>query len=208
MKINKKLVTNSDKKQWENITLEQFNLIQEAMHIEDETERVLELVSIIFGEDTLDLPVAEFQQKVKQLSFLSEKVPEVATKKKYTLNGKTYSLAADLTRMTASQYVDFTNLAKDGKLNQQIAVFLIPEGKTYNEGYDIEEVFKDALQMSIVDAQALAFLFKRQLLAFITLFQHYSIKAIKKLKLEKSLENEMIARIKDQTILTESLLIS
>lgn len=208
MKINKKLVTNSDKKQWENITLEQFNLIQEAMHIEDETERVLELVSIIFGEDTLDLPVAEFQQKVKQLSFLSEKVPEVATKKKYTLNGKTYSLAADLTRMTASQYVDFTNLAKDGKLNQQIAVFLIPEGKTYNEGYDIEEVFKDALQISIVDAQALAFLFKRQLLAFITLFQHYSIKSIKKLKLEKSLENEMIARIKDQTILTESLLIS
>ena len=207
MKLFKNSVTNTVKKLgWKDISVRQFDLIQKAIEIKDETERIIEIVSVVFGEDVLDLPIAEFQSKVNQLKFLSEKLPEVSVKKKYVLNGTTYILDSDLSRMKASQYIDYTQLLKEHDMSKLLSVFLIPEGHSYNEGYDLEEVFKDMNELSIVDANSISFLFKRQLLAFIVLFQHYSIKKIKKMKITKEQKELLIDQIKTSALGTESLL--
>jgi hypothetical protein len=59
-----------------------------------------------------------------------------------TLGGMTLLPMHDHTKITTAQYVDFQTLAKDfpATIPELLSCFLIPEGKEYNEGYDIQEV--------------------------------------------------------------------
>jgi len=52
---------------WNNITYRQLLDIREASNIEDENERVYGIMAAIFGEDVLDLPLKEFNEKCKEL---------------------------------------------------------------------------------------------------------------------------------------------
>lgn len=182
---------------WKDITLEQAEAIEEALKIADDLEKTIELISIVYGEDTLNLPATDIPKYAKELEFLKNPVPHIPLKKNYLINGKEYELKADVTKITSAQFIDYNSFLKEKKINKILAVFFIPKGHNYNEGYEIEEVFTDMLQLPMPDVQAATFFFKRQLLAFMTLFQIYSIKAIKKNKnLTKKEKMELIARIK------------
>lgn len=52
---------------WNDITYRQLLDIREASNIEDENERVYGIMEAIFGEDVLDLPLKEFNEKCKEL---------------------------------------------------------------------------------------------------------------------------------------------
>ena len=60
---------------WMDVTLHQFNLLQEAIKIEDETERVIRISEILLGDEVINLPLKEFNEKVKELSFMKNELP-------------------------------------------------------------------------------------------------------------------------------------
>ena len=52
---------------WNDITYRQLLDIREAANIEDENERVYTIMEAVFGEDVLDLPLKDFNEKCKEL---------------------------------------------------------------------------------------------------------------------------------------------
>ena len=52
---------------WANITYRTLLDIREAANIEDENERVYAIMEAVFGEDVLDLPLKDFNEKCKEL---------------------------------------------------------------------------------------------------------------------------------------------
>jgi ribosomal protein L12E/L44/L45/RPP1/RPP2 len=52
---------------WNDITYRQLLDIREAANIEDENERVYAIMEAVFGEDVLNLPLKDFNEKCKEL---------------------------------------------------------------------------------------------------------------------------------------------
>lgn len=180
---------------WYDVTLYQFNEIEKAVNIEDDTERVFRLAEIIFGEDVTNLPLKEFNDKVKQLVFLKEEIPNKIPPKKIEVNGRKYFLDCLLGNITTAQYVDFTNQSNTGDLSKMLSVFVIPEGHKYNDGYDMLQVMDDINSLPIPIVNSIAFFFSRQFSVFMKIFQRYSTKQIKKTNLPKEVKENLIKAV-------------
>ena len=168
---------------WDDVTLKMFNQIQDILESPDEYT-VYNLIDVIYNVQVSDLSVTEVSKY--SLDFLSTPVPvkNVKLKDKYVLNGKTYNSNIDLTEVKTSQFIDFTNYVKDNPNDfaKLLSVFIIPEGHTYNNGYNIKEVQDDILQMPIADVQSLAFFMIKQLHLFAIIFQTYFVEHLEKMK--------------------------
>lgn len=177
---------------WDKITLKQFQLINEANKTENETERVVAIASIVWGDSVTELPLSEFNKKVKELSFLSEEIPSNRLVKKITINDRKYFLDCLLGNITTSQYIDYINHLKGGKIEEILSVFVIPNGHKYNDGYDMAEVISDIEDMPITVVNSTAFFFARQYEEFIRIFQSYSMKKLKKTKMNRHTKKQLM----------------
>jgi hypothetical protein len=182
---------------WSDVKLYQFNKLQEILKTNDDERRMIEIAELLLGEEVLELPIAEFAKKVKELSFLQESMPTHVPPKKVTVNGRNYYLDCLLGNVTTAQYVDFTNHAKTEDICKMLSVFLIPEGHKYNDGYDMLQVINDINDLPVTVVNDAAFFFGRHFSVFIQTFQSYSIKQIKKTNLPKEVKNNMIKAVKD-----------
>lgn len=185
---------------WNNVTVSQFLQLQELIKIEDETERMLSIVELFFGEETLDLPVAEFNKKIKELDFLNTEVPTNHIVNCATINGHKYKVDALVGHISAAQYVDFTNYMKDNienNITKILSVFFIPEAHKYNDGYNMQAVISDMGSLPIDIAMSESFFFSRQYKKFIKIFQSSSIKKIKKTDLPKQVKKNLIKVVQD-----------
>ena len=180
---------------WYDVTLYQFNEIEKAVNIEDDTERIFRLAEIIYGEDVTNLPLKDFNEKVKQMVFLKDEIPNKIPPKKIEVNGRKYFLDCLLGNITTAQYVDFTNQSNTGDLSKMLSVFVIPEGHKYNDGYDMLQVMDDINNLPIPIVNSIAFFFGRQFSVFMKIFQRYSIKQIKKTNLPKEAKKNMIKAV-------------
>lgn len=136
----------------------------------------VKLVSILDGrseEDVLNMNINDYHALVQQSGFLME--PPKAAKhipNKLTINGKKYTIQKDVSKFTAAQYIDYqTMTAREDKekiLPYILSCFIVPEGKRYNDGYDIAEVIKDiGAFLSIQDAVNVCFFFQRKYLSLL-----------------------------------------
>lgn len=180
---------------WYDVTLYQINEIEKAVKIEDDTERVFRLAEIIYGEDVTNLPLKEFNEKVKQMVFLKDEIPNKIPPKKIEVNGRKYFLDCLLGNITTAQYVDFTNQSNTGDLSKMLSVFVIPEGHKYNDGYDMLQVMDDINSLPIPIVNSIAFFFGRQFSVFMKIFQRYSIKQIKKTNIPKEAKENIIKAV-------------
>lgn len=177
-----------------NVTLYQFNLLQEAIKIEDETERIIRLVEILLGDEVLNLPLKEFNERVKELSFLKDEIPVKNPPKSIEVNGRKYYMDCLLGNVSTAQYVDFRSHsnATNPDMAKMLSVFIIPEGHKYNDGYDMLEVIKDINDLPIPVVNSAAFFFGRQLNKFIEIFQSSLVRKLKKAKMDKQMEQNLI----------------
>lgn len=185
VKLKKKL-------NWNNVTLFQFKRLQELLTIEDESEKLLAIAELILGEDVLNLPLKDFTEKTSELSFLKEDVPTFTPPKKIEVNNRKYKVDCLLGNITTAQYLDYTNHLKSKEYNKILSPFLIPDGHTYNDGYDMQQVFNDIDDLPIPIVLSIAFFFSRQFHKFTTIFQSYSAKRIKKMNLPKEQKEAML----------------
>lgn len=190
---------------WSEVTLNQFLELQQIMKIEDDTDKMLSVAELFFGEDVTDLPIPEFNKKMKELDFLQEEVPNNHIVNKVTINNRDYTIDALLGHISTAQYVDFTNYMKEeNKIAQVLSVFFIPKGHKYNDGYDMEEVIRDMGSLPVDIAMSESFFFSRQFARFIKIFQSYSIKQLKKTDLPKKAKKKLIKAVEDSVDLVLS----
>ena len=175
---------------WSDIKYRTLLDIREAANIEDENERVFAIMEAVFGEDVLDLPLKDFNEKCKELQFLQKEIPNDLHVKDVKVNGREYYFDGLLGKITTEQYIDFQNYQKNNDEQKVFSVFIIPKGHNYNDGYDMEQVFNDILDIPVPVLFSASFFFSRQFELFIRIFRRYSIKQMKKLGLPKeAMEN-------------------
>lgn len=154
---------------WEDITIKQFKDIQDVLKSEeDETGLTVKLLAYLSGKEEdyfLDLPIDQFKKEAKLLDFLNEK-PSAKIKERYTVNGQVFTLNVNVSKMPTAQYIDYTSVLQNSPDNYALllSVLLIPEGKEYNAGYDIQEnarLFENSFKW--VDVETIAFFFSRLL---------------------------------------------
>lgn len=180
---------------WNDVTVSQFLELQELIKIEDETDRLLAIMDLFFGDAVSELTLAEFNKKIKELDFLKIEVPKNHIVNTATVNGRKYKVDALVGHISTAQYVDFTNYMKEDpekNITKCLSVFFIPEGHKYNDGYDMLQVIDDMGSLPVDIAMSESFFFSRQYKKFIKIFQSYSIKQIKKTDLPKEVKKNLI----------------
>ena len=151
----------------------------------DELNDNMNILSVLFGEDILSMPIVELKKLISKID-LSPVKSKVKTK--YIINNKVYIIDTEMNISTA-QYIDYCNYKKDNDIVKMLSVFLIPEGHTYNDGYDIFEVIKDIEDMKWVDAEAIGFFFIKRFALFIKIFLNCLEAKMKKNKMEEEEQN-------------------
>ena len=130
---------------WESLSLRRFFEIRDLPDGEDYD---LQLVSILTGKpvDVLEsMPLAAFQALKSRVAWIKNvPMPDIVERKFYTLAGVTLRASLDVRAWTASQYIDYQNLAGNTDTPEAVAAlcscYLVPVGHKYGDGYDFEAV--------------------------------------------------------------------
>ena len=189
---------------WTDITYRQLLDIREAANIKDDNERVYAIMEVVFGESVLDLDLKNFAMKCKEIEFLQKEIPNDLHIKDIKVNGREYYFDGLLGNITTAQYIDFQNYQKNNDEYKTFSVFIIPKGHKYNDGYDMDQVFNDILDIPVPVLFSASFFFSRQFELFIKIFRRYSTKQMKKLELPKeAMENlEKVVNLSTEMMLT------
>lgn len=121
----------------------------------------LATVAVLTGKSEaalLDEPLGKWRQQIDAAGFLLVLPHPAKVRKVYRLGLRRYRPTLEARKMTAGQYIDFQEYAKEGgeRWVEVLSVLLVPEGKTYGNGYDIAEVQEAIRQhLCILDAIAL-----------------------------------------------------
>lgn len=179
-------------KNWNDITIGVYNKLNKLLKFEptddvvmDELNLTIQILSVLcdVDEDVIgDLTRSEFAELAAQSAFLQE-LPKVKIKDKYTINGKEYTVQFNVQDMTMAQYIDYQTFIKeqDKYMSNILACFLIPKGKKYGDGYNLQEVVNDIENyFSIVDAHSVCFFFTLLFQSLTKVMLTYLVKKMKK----------------------------
>lgn len=194
------------KNKWEDVTLGEFIQIEQITKSDtDDNFKVMNVIAVLSGltyDDIKNLPAAQLTKLSKDAEFISTDVPDINKQKEYVINGTTYVLKADIPEITTAQYIDYQAIMKRQpiELDRLVAVFLIPKGHNYNEGYDFNKVVEDVNSMRFVDAQAIAFFLRRQLSLFIVILTDYLKKNLKTMKVNRKSRNTLVTQLRNMAL--------
>lgn len=202
-------MSNIKKIEFSDITLKDWYAIQDILSIEDEYT-TFNLLDYLYGIDSSNMTLAEVSKYSGTLSFLNnlEKYKDIQLEDKYTINGTTYTGFLDLTKVTVAQFIDYQNYIKETpvKFEKVLSVFIIPEGHTYNDGYDLQQAQQDMLELPFVVVQKVAFFLAKQLQTFVSLFLCYLKGDMKKMKgIDKKKKKLLIDNLDKTNLLLSEL---
>ncbi len=126
----------------------------------DMTGRTVAYISILSDmkeTEVLLLPLEEFTDMARKTAFLCNDAEPDELADCYRLGSLELVPVRDFRKMTAGQYIDFQALAKNphDHLVDILAVFLVPKGMKYGDGYEIDDV-KAAIRDMLPVTAALA----------------------------------------------------
>lgn len=177
-------------KDWTDISLKQYYTIKELLEEPDEYT-TYNIIDLLYSVDSVNLPLTELNKYSGALEFLNKEVPVVNIKDKYNINGVTYNSNYNLTQVTAAQFIDYQNYIGTEHFEDYLSVFFIPEGHKYNDGYDIEKVKKDLLELDFPTVKSISFFLILQLEKLLISFLSYLKKDLRKMKMEKEKRKEI-----------------
>lgn len=166
----------------------------------EQQDLVMQEIQILYGRDPYKMSMPEFKKAVESLNFMTKEMPKMKVRDNYFLNGNKYVLHKKLSEFKVAHYVDYEMIMKSQKgiesYPQFLALFLIPDGHEYNDGYNMETAIDDIRKyLSIADAVSLANFFKASSVLFTSLFLRYlktsTAKTIKDRKQRKIIKNKM-----------------
>lgn len=178
-------------KDWRDITVEQFYKIKDIIEGPQDDYLTLNLLDIIYDIDSSNMPITELNKYNGALEFLNTEIPLVKLEEKYEINGIIYMTGYNLSKISAAQFIDYQNYTGTNKYEDYLSVVFIPEGHQYNDGYDIDQVKKDLLNLPITVVRSLVFFYILQLAKLQNSFLYYLKKDLRKMKMEKSKRKEI-----------------
>lgn len=131
----------------------------------DKQVRIIALLDGTTPEAVLALPLKEYSAKAAATDFLRHECPPVSAPSRVISGDFVLIPTKDFTTITTAQYVDFQTFSKGGtaKLPELIAVLLVPEGRNYNDGYDVAQVVRVVRDLPLPVAIGLSAFFFGQL---------------------------------------------
>lgn len=120
-------------------------------------------------EEIREKPIGEIKKLTDSLEFMNKPCPEKHPRT-VKVNGREYSLTINPEHLTVAQYIDFSTQFnkrdKEDNTAEILSVFIIPINHTYNDGYDMEEVVNDIMDLPypIINGMSAFFLMLYQLL--------------------------------------------
>lgn len=156
---------------WYGVTLEKFGRIRAilgdtARSAEDRQVALAALLQGVSEERLLGMPLSEAGAAFAAAAALGEAPRRAKVRKTYLVAGWELRVT-EARELSVAQWVDFQTYGRDmeGHLADVLSVVLVPKGKKYNEGYDMEKLKSDLLgHMSVPDALAVCFFFRARYL--------------------------------------------
>lgn len=164
-------MNNNSVSSWTSLTVRDYIKMKEiaGLQVASEAEKNLMVAALLARIDYKDfelLPLKDVEEYMDNAKFLLEKpVPDKA-RREYEINGRTYRLFKDPSEMSVAQYIDFAAIEKEGfdKMPaEMLAIFLVPDGHQYNDGYDKEQQIEDMMDMSVTEALGVCDFFTKRL---------------------------------------------
>lgn len=197
---------------WDDITISQYQQITAISDMKcDEIDKVIKLLSIIEGnteDHYLDMEYLDFIECSKRLEFMStEFKPRIPNGGTYTIDGITYEMVSNPGKLTTGQFIDYENTISSQPVDIAMlcAIFCLPKGKKYGDGYDpleLRDKFNNSFKM--VDAAGIAFFLEKRLQVSLKTILRSLCKKMK--KEEKNLTPEKKERLNQSIKAVESLL--
>ena len=136
---------------WENISIDKYYNIKDILDNEedDDITKNVKLVAVITDKDedeVWSMDMAEAGEYISRLQFLNKFEMPKNPNMKIKLPNYDLVVIKDLSKISVAQYVDFQNFVKmplKESMEKILSIFLIPEGCSYNTGYDIMDVQKE-----------------------------------------------------------------
>ena len=159
----------------------------------DALEQQVKTIAILTGltdDEVLDLPIMEYKSLAAKTMFLEKEYDgKLQIAKSYGLNGMELIPVKDLNKITTAQYVDYQTFSKEGDmyLVQTLSTLLVPKGKKYNDGYDM-----DAVQQAIRDNLSVA--------DVLSLYAFFLTKWVKSIKDSQTFLDKEIRKISNKTM--------
>ena len=154
----------------------------------DALEQQVKTIAILTGlteDEVLDLPIMEYKSLAAKTKFLEKDYDgKLQIAKSYGLNGMELIPVKDFNKITTAQYVDYQTFSKEGDmyLVQTLSTLLVPKGKKYNDGYDMDAVQQAIREnLSVADVLSLYAFFLTKWVKSIKDSQTFLDKEIKKI---------------------------
>ena len=154
---------------WDNISVGEFVEIKAILDDKSRAfdEKQIALAALLKGiseDELLTMPLDEAREAFALANSLDCPPKRSRIRRLYQVGAWTLR-ATESKDMTVAQWVDFQTFGRQMEKNlvEVLSVALVPNGKTYNEGYDIEALKRDIRnKMMIPDALAVCFFFQRK----------------------------------------------
>ena len=183
---------------WENITIEKYYKIKDILddEVDDDITKNVKLVAVMLNKDeqeVWDMDMAEAGNYISKLQFLNKFELPKNPNMKIKLPNYDLVVIKDLTKINVAQYVDFQNFVKmpmRESMEKILSIFLIPEGCSYNTGYDILDLQKEIREnMSFRVAEGLLSFFIEKYGRSLIHSLVYCRRQVKKTKDKEMMEN-------------------
>ena len=185
------------------LTIEKHKQIQKLLkdnNVEDMQAVQAEWLAIYADTDVdsiMNYPLTKYHKLVERFYndyFTDFSKAEPAIKDKYTAGDMVLVPMLDFTQITVAQMMDFSVLSTDPveNIEKLLAIFLIPKGKKYNDGYDLMEVQKAILKMSFNELSPLLAFFLRW---FTGCRNHIQISCLEEVRKQTKLIQKLEKRI-------------
>lgn len=196
------------KKSWRDVTInEYFDLVDRLEEVTEDYEKEVVKISFVTGipeSDVWNLQIQDFRNYQSKLDWLNSfEISKDVKFNNITIDGEKYSIDTNLQNFTVSQYIDFQTFYPKRKENPKvlgniIACLVIPKGKTYAEGYDIQKLVSDINdKLDILTANEIMFFFLKQSLISTRAMVNYFNWQIKRMK-KKSKKKESLKEIEER----------
>ena len=169
----------------------------------DALEQQVKTIAILTGlteDEVLDLPIVEYRELASKTKFLEKDYDgKLQIAKSYGLNGMELIPVKDFNKITTAQYVDYQTFSKEGDmyLVQTLSTLLVPKGKKYNDGYDMDAV-QEAIRenLSVADVLSLSAFFLTKWVKSIKDSQTFLDKEIKKIP-NKEMREKLMKQVQE-----------
>lgn len=137
-------------------------LEDKALDMLDQQAKIIALLSGKTENEIYSMPLVEYSRLAADADFLRETCPPATAPSRVIVGDVVLIPVQEITEITTAQYIDFQTFSKQGAagLVGLLSVFLLPEGHSYNDGYDMKAVKEAVARLDMPVAMGLVgFLF-------------------------------------------------